>query len=245
MSLAWEAFGLSNGAQSLLQMRERIEQYRRKASGRHEDYTIGCIILSQPFFLPKDRWIPVPTDFSKNLVEGKGYDLTQEPGKLLLRQVQEALAGRPTHAKGGKDLPGIVMEPPQRYGTPTMVAPRLGQGAFRIVVTDTYQRRYAVTGERVLPVLEAAHIRPYAEGGEHVLQNGLLLKRDIHALLDKGYVTVTTDYRFEVSRSIKEEFDNGKTHYALHGNHIGVPEDSFRRPSRENLIWHNEQVFRG
>jgi putative restriction endonuclease len=40
------------------------------------------------------------------------------------------------------------------------VQPRLGQGAFRLLVTDAYQRRCAVTGERTLPVLDAAHIRP-------------------------------------------------------------------------------------
>ena len=50
---------------------------------------------------------------------------------------------------------------------------RLGQGSFRILVTDAYERRWAVTRERVLPVLEAAHIRPYATGDEHRFENGL------------------------------------------------------------------------
>ena len=45
-----------------------------------------------------------------------------------------------------------------RYGKPILVQPRLGQGAFRLLVTDAYQRRCAVTGERTLPVLDAAHI---------------------------------------------------------------------------------------
>ena len=59
------------------------------------------------------------------------------------------------------------------------------------MVTDAYQRKCAVTGERTLPALEAAHIKPFAEGGSHNPQNGLLLRRDIHALFDGGYVTVT------------------------------------------------------
>ena len=42
----------------------------------------------------------------------------------------------------------------------TTDAARLGHGAFRLLVTDAYQRRCAVTGERTLPVLDAAHIRP-------------------------------------------------------------------------------------
>ena len=98
---------------------------------------------------------------------------------------------------------------------------------------------------RTLPALEAAHIRPYAEGGEHEASNGLLLRRDIHSLFDAGYVTVTPDLRFEVSARIREEFDNGRHYYALQGESVVVPGDSTRRPEREALVWHNEQCFRG
>ena len=96
-------------------------------------------------------------------------------------------------------------------------------GGFRLLVTDVYQRRCAVTLERTLPALEAAHIRPYADGGTHEVSNGLLLRRDIHSLFDAGYVTVTPDLRFEVSRRIREEFENGRHYYALHGQRLNPP----------------------
>jgi putative restriction endonuclease len=92
-----------------------------------------------------------------------------------------------------------------RYGKPILVQPRLGQGAFRLLVTDAYQRRCAVTGERTLPVLDAAHIKPYAELGPHRLENGILLRKDLHALFDAGYVTVTPSLELRVSRRIREE----------------------------------------
>ena len=57
------------------------------------------------------------------------------------------------------------------------------------------------------------------------MRNGLLLRRDIHSLFDAGYVTVTPDFRFEVSRRIKEEFENGRHYYALHGQMINAPEE--------------------
>ena len=104
---------------------------------------------------------------------------------------------------------------PDRYGEPTLVRPRLGQGAFRILVTDHYHRMCAVTRERTLPALEAAHIRPFAEGGEREASNGVLLRRDIHSLFDAGYVTITPDLHFAVSRRIKEEFENGRQYYEL------------------------------
>ena len=88
----------------------------------------------------------------------------------------------------------------QRFGDPQLIRPRLGQGAFRVLVTDMYDRRCVVSEERTLPALDAAHIRPYGEGGSHEASNGLLLRRDIHSLFDAGYVTVTPDLRFAVSR---------------------------------------------
>lgn len=48
----------------------------------------------------------------------------------------------------------------KRYGTPILMKPRLGQGAFRVLVTDAYERRCAVSGEKTLPILDAAHIGP-------------------------------------------------------------------------------------
>ncbi|MFA5536800.1 MAG: HNH endonuclease, partial [Bacillota bacterium] len=44
------------------------------------------------------------------------------------------------------------------YGKEQIIKPRIGQGAFKVLITDAYQRRCAITGEKTLPVLEAAHI---------------------------------------------------------------------------------------
>jgi putative restriction endonuclease len=95
-----------------------------------------------------------------------------------------------------------------------------------------------------LHVLDAAHIRPYAEGGTHSPTNGLLLRQDVHTLFDRGYLTVSPDYRVEVSRRFKDEFDNGKEYYALQGKTILLPENPLFRPSAEQLTWHNENRYR-
>jgi putative restriction endonuclease len=113
------------------------------------------------------------------------------------------------------DVPSVA-DGIRRYGEPTVIIPRLGQGTFRIMVTDAYQRRCAVTRERTLPALDAVHIKPYNDSGSHDVRNGLLLRSDIHKLFDTGYVTISLDYRFDVSRRIKEEFENGRDYYALH-----------------------------
>ncbi len=82
-------------------------------------------------------------------------------------------------------------------------------------------------------------------GGEHETPNGLLLRRDIHSLFDTGYVTVTPDLHFEVNRRIREEFDNGKYYYALHGQRIIVPDSVGQRPDPDALSWHNDHRFKG
>lgn len=235
-SLAWEAFREANGARSLQEMRARIARYRRADPADRSDFEIGCRILTQPVFLDEADWIPVPSSWSSNIVSFKTYTTDDPDGLSLWEAVSERLL-QPTFSG--------MAEPALRYGEPQLIRPRLGQGAFRVLVTDTYSRRCAITQERTLPALEAAHIRPYSEGGEHTASNGLLLRRDIHSLFDAGYVTVTPDLRFEVSRRIKEEFDNGRHYYALHGQPITTPTDPQYRPDAEALRWHNSTAYRG
>jgi putative restriction endonuclease len=234
ISLAWEAFGIANGAVDFAQMRARVERYRRQGHDQFTDYTVGCILLEQPFFLNENQWIPVPDNWSLNIVQGRGYDLTVEPGLTLWTQLQTAIG-----------TPLEVREEVARYGSPTLSFPRLGQGSFRVIVTDAYNRRCAVTNERTLPALDAAHIKPYSGSGKHSVENGLLLRRDLHALFDRGYMTVTPGLALEVSRRIREEFENGRDYYRLHGNLIRPPANPLHRPSVEYLKWHNQNVYRG
>ena len=234
ISLAWESFGISNGARDLSEMRTRVAKYRRQNELRTADYTIGCILVEQPFFFQESDWIPIPSNWRSNIVQGRRYDLSVEPGLSLWKQLHMAMP-----------LVSEVREESVRYGQPTLTLPRLGQGSFRILVTDAYDRRCAITNERTLPALDAAHIRPYSDSGQHIVSNGILMRRDLHALFDKGYVTVTSSMKLEVSRKIKEEFENGRDYYRLHGNTIRLPADSKNRPAREYIEWHNSNIYRG
>jgi putative restriction endonuclease len=252
-SLAWEAFGEANGASTLQEMRRRIARYRRTGPEDRSDFVIGCRVLAPVFFFDEANWLEVPPSWSRNIISFKSYTTVDAEGMQLWQAVQGYLQsvpqeGTPLHLSASEApaapfvgrtsiIPG--------WGEPTLIRPRLGQGAFRIVVTDNYQRRCAVTGERTLPALDAAHIRPYAEHGEHEPTNGLLLRRDIHSLFDRGYVTVTPSHHFEVSRRIRDEFENGRDYYALHGRSVQVPQRADQKPEAEALIWHNENRFLG
>ena len=230
--LAWDAFGEKNGASSLTELVERIARYRK--SPQTPSAPIGCNILADPFFWDEEQWIPIPDDWPRSVQRGFTYDTSQESGHKLWEAVEERLVVR---------RPDIRAEEP-RFGADYLAKARLGQGTFRTLVTDAYHRRCAVTGERSLPALEAAHIKAHAEKGPNQTQNGLLLRADIHRLFDEGYVTVNPDLRFEVSPKLRQEFENGRAYYALAGEELkNVPDLLMDRPSREFLDWHNTEVF--
>src|SRR5690606_21606955 len=106
-------------------------------------------------------------------------------------------------------------------------------GTFRVLVTEAYQRKCAITGESTLPVLEAAHIKPFADEGPNRPDNGLLLRSDFHKLFDLGLVTVTPSFHVEVSPRIREEWFNGKAYYSLHGEKMKVvPSNPAEFPDR-------------
>ncbi len=236
ISLAWESFGISNGAQDFIQMRNRVAKYRKEKEDRLSDYFIGCILLEQPFFFPENQWIPVPSDWSPSIVQGKGYDLTTEPGLSLWNRLKDRVSVANAFSDENEN---------PKYGKPSIILPRLGQGSFRVIVTDAYERRCAISRERTLPALDASHIKPYAEVGNHSVNNGILLRKDMHALFDKGYLTITPESKVEVSSKIREEFENGKDYYKHNGSTIYLPQQIELRPSPEYLRWHNEEVYRG
>jgi putative restriction endonuclease len=206
-----------------------------------EDYVIGNIILHDPFFLPRDRWIPAPPDFSKNIVQGKGYDLATPAGRALWDAVVHARASVPRRVSEGL----LQIDGPM-FGEAERGKVRLKQGAFRVMVTDAYSRRCAISGEKALPVLQAAHIKPVSEGGLHRLDNGLLLRSDVHTLFDRGYITVTPEHRVLVAaQRLKEDFDNGKPYVPFHGSLVHTPPSPSEQPLGEQLAWHNAHVYRG
>lgn len=239
--LAWDTFGETNGAADFPAMRARIERYR---SGNVQDpggkYPVGCIVLTQPIFFPQELWIPQPDDWPRNVVQGKSYGLQAGEGQRIWQACQAAAASLSKISS----LPlGHEISP--RYGEPQLVSPRLGQSSFRVVVLESYQRACAISTEHSLPALEAAHIRPYAEGGDHRIGNGILLRSDIHRLFDKGYITVAPDHHIEVSKRLREDFSNGRSYYPFHGKVIELPVDEGDYPDSSMLKWHSENRFLG
>ena len=235
LDLAWEAFGTKNGASSYREFEGLINAARGRDADRSRD--IGCSILGEPFFFERKDWIPLSAEFAANIVSGKSFDTNEPDGARIWDAVQTLLLATPR-------AESVVAERASRYGAPSLFRPRRGQGAFRALVTNAYDRRCAITGESTLPVLEAAHIKPFSAEGFHNTFNGLLLRSDFHKLFDAGLVTVTPDYRVLVSSRIKEQWFNGKAYNRLNGAQLAsLPQAAGDRPRADLLSWHNENVY--
>lgn len=240
VSIAWEAFGNKNATKDYWSFAEAIYKYRRSSRKEEPDPVIGCIILSSPFFFKKDHWIPVPENWKPSIVQGKSYDTNELIGRRLYDEVQQRLVAKEYYEEA------VAAVDSNKYGKETTIQPRLGQGAFRVMVTDAYHRRCAITGEKTLPVLDAAHIKPFSMEGPHLASNGLLLRKDLHTLYDRGYITITDDYHIEVSKRIREDYGNGKEYYAMQSHELAIVPDNIKdKPSKEFIKWHNGNVFLG
>ncbi len=225
---AWDVHGAANGVSSLSEFEKIVYAY-----GKHDSKTLlGCRILSEPVFFEESDWIPLPS-WHDSIVATKKYDTSSPEGMDLWHTIIDR---RPiSHHEDALSF---------KYGQPTLVQSRLGQSGFRDLILDIYNKRCAISHECTLPVLEAAHIRPYSdEEGIHEASNGILLRSDLHKLFDKGYVTITPSSQLLVSRKIREDFENGRNYYRLNRTELLLPKNPEQRPSRTNLQWHNDEIF--
>lgn len=238
-SEAWAYFGDGNGTATLEQMLARIAHYRRTPLTPGEDPVIGCVFIRDVRFFPPDEVSAPPPEFARNVVQGKTYDLSSPSVSGYFRELIRMLGvtvqidfSEPWHRQGPV------------FGDPRLVPQRLGQNAFQARVLTAYERRCAITGSKIQPVLQAAHIRPVTSGGEHRLDNGMLLKSDVHTLFDSGYLAVDPKFRLHVSPRLRAEFGNGEQFYAHAGEPILVPPRRADRPSADFLEWHLSEIFK-
>lgn len=116
---------------------------------------------------------------------------------------------------------------PSEYGR-TVLRPE--QPGFRRALLLAYEHRCAATATGVPEVLEAAHIVPYRDRPSHEPTNGLLLRRDIHALFDTDLLGIDTDYRIRLSDRVLDD-----SYRLLVGSRIRLPARVELHPDRAAL----------
>jgi putative restriction endonuclease len=232
----WRVVPLRNAAAHWL-LPPRLDSPRGRPDGRLHNAS-GAIFLAR-------KCLDTLTALLQGCYRARQvYDCETGTGRELWNEVEQRLRFPPAAQLAEKIATTAAIES-HCFGKPQILLPRLGQGSFRVVVTDAYERRCAFTGERTLPVLDAVHIKPYSVHHRHEVSNGMLMRSDLHRLFDEGYITIVpVDRRIQVSSRIREEFENGKEYYKLHGKPVRDPSQAIYRPKAENLEYHAYSVFR-
>ena len=98
---------------------------------------------------------------------------------------------------------------------------RRGQPQFRDNLLEAYGGRCVICGHGPDTVLEAVHIVPHAVSGINELDNGLLMRADLHYLFDAGLLRIKPkSKKIVMDKSLK-----GSTYYYLHGKPLRLRED--------------------
>lgn len=165
-----------------------------------------------------------------NPIEGVLEKHTQTPRRLTEGELREL------HRRAGS----LPKDPPLPAGRITRlqeVLARQGQAVFRAKLMVAYEGRCAFSRTAVPEVLQAAHIEPYSRRPSNDLQNGLLLRADIHDLFDRGLLWVTDGLRVGVAKPLR-----GSEYEALRGKRIHVPADRSLHPDVRRFALHRTQI---
>jgi putative restriction endonuclease len=147
--------------------------------------------------------------------------------------VQEVVARVDFEAQGADVIPSNDEDARQRVSRE--IVARQGQSRFRAELVSAYRGRCAITGCEATYVLEAAHLRPYLGPHTNTVNNGLLLRADIHTLLDLRLLAVEPETRF-----VRLSGRLGGTQYEVFsGKQVADPVQAAQRPARESLefVW--------
>ena len=119
--------------------------------------------------------------------------------------------------------------------------------AFSRSIQNIYQSTCAFTGLQIINgggrcEIEAAHIRPVADGGPDSSRNGIALSRTIHWMFDRGLVSLTDEGEILAS---KKHLPEPILRILNPSKRAILPADPAQRPHQVFLRHHREAVCQG
>ena len=118
---------------------------------------------------------------------------------------------------------------------------------FRRSVLSAYDHCCAATGLRFLmpdgtSLLEAAHIKPFAESHDDRTINGIALEPTIHRAMDHYLIAPSTDLKWHVSNTLDVRSNGHQRLIELDGKDILLPREEIHRPDKKSLKWRLEEM---
>lgn len=128
----------------------------------------------------------------------------------------------------------------------TVIKARVNQNFFRSAILSSYNLKCCITGLSIPDFLLASHIKPWSKDKENRTNphNGLCLNSIHDKAFDKGFITVTSDYKILVSNYF-DNYSNEKAvndFFKKYENHKIILPDRFL-PSKEFLEYHQKNIF--
>ena len=225
---AWQAFGRNNGVEDLSGLIDRTKKYitKNSSSSTYENNQIGCIILNNLIFFDENNYktdTQLGVSFSQHIVKIKFFNQA-DPN---INEVDNDFEDYLLITTQGKKRKFISQ------------TDRKGQSHFRKLVLKNYNNQCAITQNKEVQVLEAAHIQSYISEKSNHIQNGICLRADIHKLFDNGLITIDQNFVVNVSSKIKD-----LKYKTFHGKGITLPLNQRYYPSIDALEFHNKNIFR-
>jgi len=239
---AWRLYGYANGVESEQSLRERAHE----VLGIKADEPLNCILLDQIQLLKKEDYISISENLYAHGVMGPRYHdenhlmfLAEhiDQNALGFTYPEAALSAISMQLHDSGDFNPDNIESAIEYQMKA-IAQRRGQKIFRDLLLEQYQFKCCVSGADAVGALEAAHIVPYFGEDTNHLQNGLLLRSDLHTLFDLGAWTLTTDYRVELSQKLRST-----CYKDFEGVAIRLPNKKTCRPSIDAINYHRANRF--
>jgi putative restriction endonuclease len=128
----------------------------------------------------------------------------------------------------------------------TIIKARVNQSFFRSTILSSYNLKCCITGLSIPDFLVANHIKPWSKDKDNRTNphNGLCLNSIHDKAFDRGFITVTPDFKILISNY----FDGFSNDNAVNdffkkyqNQHIILP-DRFL-PSKEFLDYHSNEIF--
>ncbi|NRD45410.1 HNH endonuclease [Corallococcus exiguus] len=160
-----------------------------------------------------------------------GRELAEPPQSAVVSEAD--IAGAANVADVDKRFdPGSIEDARSRILA--SIVQRQGQPAFRRELLSAYGGKCAITQCELEEVLEAAHVYPFRGSVTNVVQNGLLLRSDIHTLFDRGLIAVdTADWSILIHEKLVST-----CYSVLSGRKLSLPLNHQMHPNTDALDRH-------
>lgn len=187
----------------------------------------GIVGLANTSKLDEEIWVEYSQDWEK---------LAYDSEKLILK-----FEGKDIH----KEFEEFDFEEKTGEDKIRKVKTRVNQNFFRQAVLSSYNFSCAITGLKITEMLIASHIIPWKDRKETRVnpKNGICLNVFHDKAFDKGFLTITTDFKIKVSNFIYEKYDSETVKwFKEYDNYKMILPERFV-PDFEFLEFHNKNIF--